>query len=111
MARYFFGVAGAGGVREASFAQIIQVVKGRSIVSLADWSGEGLELGLSGSAMLRISLAADVDVSVFSTENPGEPHGIPLPLGEMPQRVEARVLERKSSHVASLPSASSLWRY
>jgi hypothetical protein len=96
MARYFFGIPEAGVVRDANFEQITNVVKGRSIVSLADRGTNRLDLGLSGSAMLRMTATDDfLSIDVFSTANSGEPSGTPLPLGEMPQRVEARILERK----------------
>ncbi len=88
-----------GGAHEVDFSRFVDLVKGRSIVSLA--SGEdSLELGLSGNVMVRIEKGgmlsqAAVEVICFSTANRGEPQSVALLLGEMPQGVPARLLEMK----------------
>jgi hypothetical protein len=73
------------------------LVKGRSIVSLAD-GGDFLELGLSGNIMVHISkglLSGAMEVICDSTINPSEPLAFALSLGTMPQVIPAWQLETK----------------
>jgi hypothetical protein len=100
MVSYSFGRGWlGGGAHEVDFSRFVDLVKGRSIVSLA--SGEDfLELGLSGNVMVRIEKGgmlsqATVEVVCFSTANPEEPQSLALSLGEMPQGVPARQIEMK----------------
>jgi len=89
--------SGGGGTRESDFPRFIELVKGRSIVSLAD-GGDFLELGLSGNIMVHVSkgfLSGALEVNCFSTRNPEEPQTFALSLGEMPQGVPAWLLETK----------------
>jgi hypothetical protein len=96
MAEYIFGTPEISYTRTASFEEFMGVVKGSSIVSMADWSNDRIELGLSGSRQLRVSHSdGRLQVNVFSTANPEDPIAIPLSLGEMPQRVQARLVEKK----------------
>src|SRR6202034_751612 len=100
MVSYSFGRGWlGGGAHEVDFSRFVDLVKGRSIVSLA--SGEdSLELGLSGNVMVRIEKGgmlsqAAVEVVCFSTANPEEPQSAALSLGEMPQVVPVRQVEMK----------------
>lgn len=81
----------------STFAEFVSVVKGRSIVSAADWGNGRFELGLSGGAMLRViwAPAAQVDVNLIGTVNPDELPPLLISLGDMPQRVPLATVERK----------------
>jgi hypothetical protein len=82
--------------RSIEFTQFLSIIRGRSIVSAADWGSERFELGLSGGAMIRwISTEDGLQINVLSTVNADEIPPIVLSLGDMPQRVEISVLERK----------------
>jgi|HubBroStandDraft_6_1064221.scaffolds.fasta_scaffold19132_3 hypothetical protein len=81
------------GSQESNFLQFVELVKGRSIVSLAD-SEDFLELGLSGNIMVHISKggilsSGTIEVSCFSTRNPEEPQAFAFLLGAMPQGMPA----------------------
>jgi hypothetical protein len=99
MATYTFGspLLSGSGSHESDFPNFIELVKGRSIVSLAD-GGDFLELGLSGNIMVHISkglLSGGLEVNCFSTRNPDEPQAFALSLGTMPQVIPAWQLETK----------------
>jgi hypothetical protein len=82
--------------RSIEFAQLLSIIKGRSIVSAADWGSDQFELGLSGGAMIRWFATKDgFRINVLSTVNEGEIPPIVLSLGDMPQRVQISVLEHK----------------
>jgi hypothetical protein len=59
--------------RSIEFAQFLSIIRGRSIVSAADWGSERFELGLSGGAMIRwISTSDGLQINVLSTVNADE---------------------------------------
>ncbi len=96
MARYTFGAYETQAATAADFGRFIEVVKGRSIISLADWGPERLELGLSGNVMLRVfATGAEIEVNCISTQNPEEPPAFALTLGEMPATVPVWQLDIK----------------
>jgi hypothetical protein len=97
MVRFTFGAHEIGTVRTAAFSQVVEAIKGRSIVSLGEWKGENrFELGLSGSAMLRVfTSGTDIEINCISTQNPNEPLASALLLGEMPGTVPVWQLEAK----------------
>jgi hypothetical protein len=104
MARYISESDGIFGERESDFEWFVQVVKGRSIVSLAEQGPNVLEVGLSGDVMIRIRAEpkgwpGEPDegfiLTVVSTRNSTEPRSFALSLGEMPQGVPAWQLESK----------------
>ncbi len=83
--------------RESDFAEFVSIVKGRSIISAADWGNERIELGLSGGAMIRFfgSPINYSEVNLIQTTNPDELPPILISLGDMPQRVPLATVERK----------------
>lgn len=96
MSKFFIGAAELGKPRQVSFAEFIQLVTGRSIVSAADWGGGRVEFGLSGGGMLRIGWNRDgIDVSIFSTTNRGETAPLLLPLPEENKRLPFREVEKR----------------
>ncbi len=96
MARYTFGAHELQRVSEVRFENFVNLVKGRSIVSLGDFGPDRVELGLSGQVMLRILIGdKDIEINCFSTRNPNEPVSLSVPLGDMPEAVTAWELERK----------------
>ncbi len=96
MARYTFGAYEKQAVSSVDFAEFVELVKGRSIISLADWGPARLELGLSGSVMLRVLVAeAEIKVNCLSTQNQNEPLALALSLGTMPETVRAWQLDTK----------------
>src|ERR1700691_3102952 len=96
MARFTCGAHETGDVRPVEFTQVVEVVKGRSVVSLADWGENRFELGLSGKLMLRILDSPEgIEVNCVSTQNPNEPFASVVALGEMSEAVPIRQLEAK----------------
>lgn len=97
MTRFTFGAQETQSVIPGDFSQLVEVVKGRSIVSLGDWGdGNRFELGLSGRVMLRIFAGPDgLEVNCISTQNRDEPLASALPLGEMPEAVPSWQPEAK----------------
>jgi hypothetical protein len=96
MTRFTFGAYETQTASPADFSQVVEVVKGRSITSLADWGANRFELGLSGNVMLRIfASGTDIEINCFSTQNQDEPLASALPLGEMPEMVSVWHLEAK----------------
>jgi len=96
MTRFTLGAYETQTASPVDFSQVVEVVKGRSITSLADWGGNRFELGLSGNVMLRIfASGADIEVNCYSTQNQNDPLASALLLGEMPQAASVWQLEAK----------------
>lgn len=96
MTQYTFGAHELGAVSQGDFPQLVDAIKGRSIVSLL--SGDNrLDLGLSGNVLLRILplSSGELEVNCFSTQNRDEPPAFAFLLGEVPQRIPLRQLEAK----------------
>jgi hypothetical protein len=73
MARFTIGAGELGEELQSDFADFVEIAKGRSIVSAADWGKDRFELGLSGDLMIRVFLAGDtIEVNLISTTNAGE---------------------------------------
>jgi hypothetical protein len=96
MSKFFIGAPELGRPKQVTFADFIQLVTGRSIVSAADWGGGRVEFGLSGEGMLRIGWNRDgIDVSIFPTTNPGETSALLLALPEENRRLPFREVEKR----------------
>lgn len=97
MTMYSIGAAEVNERRQSDFAEFLSIVKGRSIISAADWGNERIELGLSGGAMIRFfgSPINYSEVNLIQTTNPGELPPILISLGDMPQRVPLATVEKK----------------
>jgi len=66
VARYTFGAYELQRVSEVGFEDFINLVKGRSIVSLGDFGPDRIELGLSGRVTLRI-LLSNRDIEILTS--------------------------------------------
>lgn len=96
MAQFTVGASEIQQVRRSSFQEFIALLKGRAIVSAADWGSDRIEFGLSGGAMLRIFRTPDgTEINLISTINPEEIPPIIVSLGDMPQHVPISTIERK----------------
>lgn len=97
MTMYSIGAAEINERRQSDFAEFVSIVKGRSIISAADWGNERIELGLSGGAMIRFfgSPINYSEVNLIQTTNPDELPPILISLGDMPQRVPLATVEKK----------------
>jgi hypothetical protein len=89
--------------RQSSFEELVSLIKGRSIISAADWGDERFELGLSGGVMMRFFRGRDgMEINLISTTNPDDIPPLFLSLGDMPARVPISVIERKLSGLRTL---------
>lgn len=96
MASYSVGAQEARQEVPSDFAEFISLVKGRSIISAADWDGGRFELGLSGGTMVRFHQGRDgIEINFISTINPGEIPPLLLSLGDMPAQVPISIIEKK----------------
>jgi hypothetical protein len=97
MITFTFGAHELGEPRKGDFLQVIEALKGRSIISLGQWEQENrFELGLSGNVMLRIFASGpNLEINCLSTQNRNEPLASALLLGEMPGTVSVWQLEAK----------------
>lgn len=96
MGFYSFGMMEFGNEVEIDFATFTELVKGRSIVSLADWGEDRIEFGLSGGKMIRIFLTEHgIHTNFISTINKDEIPPVTINLGELSQRTPIYVIERK----------------
>lgn len=87
MSKFFIGAEELGESEQVDFAEFIQLLTGRSIVSGADWGGGRVEFGLSGEGMLRVTWKPNgIDVRLFSTTNRGEIPSLLLALPEEQRR-------------------------
>ncbi|MGH9713631.1 MAG: hypothetical protein ACRD5M_10070 [Candidatus Acidiferrales bacterium] len=97
MITFTFGAHELGNARTADFPQVVDALKGRSIISLGEWEQDNrFEFGLSGNLMLRIfSSGANLEINCISTQNRNEPLASALLLGDMPGTVSVWQLEAK----------------
>lgn len=103
MARFTLGANEYGEELRSDFQEFVEVAKGRSIVSAADWGKDRFELGLSGDLMIPVFLSGDtIDVNLISTTNPGEIPPIAITLGNLSQRVPIHVVEDKLNGLRTL---------
>jgi len=59
MAEFTLGAQELGETQQSDFAEFINIVTGRSVVSGADWGNDRIEFGLSGDGMVRIFWTPD----------------------------------------------------
>ena len=103
MAEFSLGAAETGDNVPSSFAEHINIVSGRSIVSGADWGHDRFELGLSGDGMIRVFWRPDgLHINYISTTNPGEIPPLMLQLVDGERRVPARLIEGRLRGLRSL---------
>lgn len=90
----------------ADFSEVLSIIKGRSIVSAADWGKERFELGLSGNLMLRFFRTEDgMLVNLISTQNSDENPSLVIDLGDMEQRIPISIIEKKLHGLRTLYAA------
>lgn len=90
----------------SDFAEFINIVKGRSIVSAGDWGEDRFELGLSGNLMIRFFKTEDgMMINLISTRNRDENPSLVLDLGDMEQRIPISIIERKLNGLRILYAA------
>ncbi|HEY5125363.1 MAG TPA: hypothetical protein VIK14_16655 [Ignavibacteria bacterium] len=83
--------------RVSDFAEVISIIKGRSIVSSADMGNyDRFELGISGNLMLRFFRTdTGMTINLISTRNKDENPTLVINMGDMEQRVPISVIETK----------------
>ena len=88
---------------EASFQDFVNITKGRSIISAADWGENRFELGLSGNLMIRFFTEGNNNrINIINTTNQEEIQPIALSLGDMPQQISISVIEKKLKGLRTL---------
>lgn len=103
MADYSIGAYELGEVLVTDFQSVLSIIKGRSIVSAADWGNDRFELGLSGNLMLRFFRTEDgTSINLISTQNSDENPALVVDLGDMQQRVPISVIEKKLNGLRTL---------
>lgn len=107
MTEFTIGAYEMGNATFSDFAEFINIVKGRSIVSGADWSDTNrVELGLSGNLMIRFFKTEDgMTINLISTRNKDENPSLVVDLGDMAQRIPISVIEKKLNGLRTLYAA------
>ncbi len=103
MPRITIGAGELGETLQSDFADFVEMARGRSIVSGADWGKSRFELGLSGDLMIRVfSVGDSFEVNLISTTNEGEIPPVAVSLGDLPQRVPIHIIEDKLNGLRTL---------
>lgn len=103
MAKYSFGQFEIGPSLSTDFGTLLSIIKGRSIVSAADWGNDRFELGLSGNLMVRFfQTGSGMTINLISTRNIGENPTLVIDMGDMQQRVPIHLIESKLNALRTL---------
>jgi hypothetical protein len=103
MAHFSIGAFELHEAEESTFAEFVEFVKGRSIISCADWGKDRFELGLSGDLMVRFFQTPDgTQINVISTTNPDEIPPLVISLGNMSKKVPISIIEEKLKGLRTL---------
>ncbi len=103
MADYTLGAYEMGQVVTSDFRELLAIIKGRSIVSAADWGNDRFELGLSGNLMVRFFRTdTGSTINLISTRNKGENPTLVVDMGDMGKRVPISIIERKLNGLRTL---------
>jgi len=88
----------------SDFSELISIIKGRSIVSGADWGQDDrLELGISGNLMIRfLQTESGMTINLISTRNKEENPTLVIDMGNMEQRVPISMIETKLNGLRTL---------
>lgn len=90
----------------SDFRELLTIIKGRSIISAADWGDERFELGLSGNLMVRFFQTEEgMTINLISTQNADENPSLVVDLGDMNQKVPISVIENKLRGLRTLYAA------
>jgi hypothetical protein len=80
----------------SDFPELLAIIKGRSVISAADWGNDRFELGLSGNLMIRFfQTEGGMTINLISTQNTDENPSLVVDLGNMNQRVPISIIENK----------------
>src|ERR1700739_2988416 len=105
MTNYTLGAFELGSTLPSDFAELLTIIKGRSVVSAADWGKDRFELGLSGNIMIRFfQTEQGMTINLISTQNQGENPSLVLDMGDMEQRVSINTIETKLRALRTLYS-------
>lgn len=106
MPNYSIGAYEMGEAFVSNFQEILTIIKGRSIISAADWDNERFELGLSGNLMIRFfQTDSGMTINLISTKNEDENPSLVVDLGDMNQKVSISVIENKLRGLRTLYAA------
>lgn len=95
MAEFTLGAQELGETQQSNFAEFINIVNGRSVISGADWGNDRIEFGLSGDGMVRIFWTPDgLHANFISTTNKGDIPPLMLQIVDGEKRLPARILEK-----------------
>lgn len=96
MTEFTLGAQELGEVQQSDFAEFINIVTGRSVISGADWGKDRIEFGLSGDGMVRIFWSPDgLHANFISTTNKDEIPPLMLQIIDGEKRIPARALEKR----------------
>jgi hypothetical protein len=104
MTNFTIGAYELGQTTASDFADILSIIKGRSIISAADWGqNDRFELGISGNLMLRFFRTdSGMTINLISTRNKEENPALVIDMGDMEQRVPISVIETKLNGLRTL---------
>lgn len=112
MADYTVGMLELNEQVNIDFGTFVELVKGHSIVSLADWGNDRVEFGLSGGKMVRFFLTNEgIQVNLISTINKGEIPPIIINLGDLSQRTPISIVEKKLNGLRTIYDIIYLLQY
>lgn len=96
MVEFTLGAQELGETQQSNFAEFINIVTGRSVISGADWGNDRIEFGLSGDGMVRIFWTPDgLHANFISTTNKGDIPPLMLQIVDGEKRLPARILEKR----------------
>jgi hypothetical protein len=103
MTKYTLGAIELGQTIPSDFGELLSIIKGRSIISAADWGSERFEFGLSGNLMVRFfQTDGGMIINLISTQNIDENPTLVLDMGDMDKRVPISVIETKLKALRTL---------
>ena len=106
MNEFTIGAYEMGEAVASNFSEFINIIKGRSIVSAADWGDNRVELGLSGNLMIRFFKTEDgMTINLISTRNREENPSLVVDLGDMEKRIPISIIEKKLNGLRTLYAA------
>lgn len=85
------------------FGTLLSIIKGRSIISAADWGNDRFELGLCGNLMVRFfRTQLGMTINLISTRNFNENPTLVIDMGDMQQKVFIPIIEKKLNALRTL---------
>ena len=103
MAEYTFGAFETNRVQISNFNELLSIIKGRSIISAADWGNDRFEMGLSGDIMVRFfHTETGMVVNLLNAFNSNENPALVIDMGDMNKRVPINIIETKLKGLRTL---------